>query len=82
MSRDVPSIIFATLYLLIFTIAPYVGVKEHVILLMFSLSPLVIIYMVIKILKDGKPPVKTLAKGEEWGYCDISREELNKRKRF
>ncbi|MEM8895404.1 MAG: hypothetical protein AAGC88_12555 [Bacteroidota bacterium] len=47
-------ILFATIYLLIYNISPFVGVPEKFIIAMFIFLPIVTIWMVIRILKDGE----------------------------
>ncbi|MEQ9301683.1 MAG: hypothetical protein RIF33_24095 [Cyclobacteriaceae bacterium] len=47
-------IIFATLYLFVYSIGPFVGAPEKLIITMFLFLPIVTIWMVIRILKDGE----------------------------
>ena len=61
-------IIAASLFLLIYQILPYVGAKTIFIVAMFVLSPFVVIWMVIRVLKDGEYKGKELK--DEWGYED------------
>jgi hypothetical protein len=70
MKDDRVPIIIVSLYLIFYTISPYLGIPFHFILLMFSLSPLFLIWMVYSILKYGKPSGKKLKDGEEFGYAD------------
>jgi|KBSSwiS6_1023812.scaffolds.fasta_scaffold02815_4 hypothetical protein len=52
-------IILATLYAIFFQLSPYIGIPEKIIVVLFILSPFVVIYMVYVVLKYGKPPGKT-----------------------
>ena len=65
-----PSIIIslATLFMLIYNAAPYLGIADEIIIAMFILSPLVIIYMAYVIMKFGKPSKHTF---EEKFYDDV-----------
>lgn len=47
-------IIFATLYWFIYNISPILGVPEKLVITMFLFLPIVTIWMVIRILKDGE----------------------------
>jgi len=63
-------VLFVTLYLIIYTSLSYLKVYEHLIPLMFFLSPLFVIWMVYSVLKYGKP-ARDLKEGEEFGYSDL-----------
>ena len=52
-------IVAVTLYMLLFNMFPFLGVGYSVLGTMFLLSPLVTIWMVIKVLKDGEASKKT-----------------------
>lgn len=45
---------FASLYLLVYSIGPFVGAPEKLIITIFLFLPIVTIWMVIRILKDGE----------------------------
>ena len=47
-----------------------------ILFLMFSISPFLVIWMVLSILKDGKHSGKKLGPDEEWGYEDIDKDQL------
>ena len=55
MKKPAIVIAFATLYLIIFHLSPYIGAAEEAIIAMFILSPFIVIYMAYVILKYGKP---------------------------
>ena len=48
-------ITLATVYLFFYKLAPYIGLPDQVIIVLFILSPFVIISMAYIILKYGKP---------------------------
>ena len=62
-------IIAATIYLLVYTIATYAGVSTFLIFAMFAFSPVVVMWMALRILKNGTYTGKELT--EEWGYEDF-----------
>ena len=43
---------------------------------MFILSPILLVWMVVVVLKHGKYNGPELKGGEEWGYQDKARDEL------
>ena len=55
-------------YLLLYLIAPYAGVIDDVIILMSIFSPVALIWMVVKILKQGKPSSRSF---DEYFYEDL-----------
>lgn len=67
MKTDKFSILVVSLFLLFYAIGPYLGIEAHWIYLMFAISPSLLIWMVISILKYGKFNGKELKEGEEWG---------------
>jgi len=44
-----------TLYAIIFSVSPYVGVSDLVYFAMLFLSPILVVFMVFFVLKYGKP---------------------------
>ncbi|MGY6560502.1 MAG: hypothetical protein ACXITV_00185 [Luteibaculaceae bacterium] len=52
-------LMFATYYLFIYVIFASVGTLNQLAMFLFSLSPVIVIWMVIRVLKDGKPSEKT-----------------------
>jgi hypothetical protein len=59
MQRIQIPLFLGTLFMLVYNFSPYMGFSDNVIVSMFLLSPLVVIWMVVRILKDGKPSTKT-----------------------
>ena len=52
-------VFLATLFVLVYNMSPYMGFSDNAITAMFLLSPLVVIWMVIRVLKDGQPSTQT-----------------------
>lgn len=48
-----------TVYLILYTILHLAGVSLFILMPMFSVSPFLVIWMVYKVLKNGKPSSKT-----------------------
>lgn len=66
-------IFLATLYVVIYQLSPYMGFTENAIISMFVLSPVVVIWMVVRVLKDGEPSTKTFTDHfyEDYAYRRI-----------
>ena len=73
MNRANFSILFASLYLLLFLVLLHTSYDKAVWSL-FLLSPLVVIYMVYSVLRYGVYTGTELKEGEEWGYEDVDKE--------
>ena len=61
---------FVTAYLVLYYILFYAGASEDIITTLFALSPFLVIWMAIVILKRGKYTGAELNENEEWGYQD------------
>lgn len=61
---------FVTTYLVVYTILFHLDVSMPVLLLMFAISPFLVLWMVITILKYGVYNGRELGENEEWGYQD------------
>ena len=59
---------FVTIYLIVYTSFCFYGVYPDAQLVMFFLSPFLVITMAIMILKEKNIKVKELEEGQEWGY--------------
>lgn len=68
--------LFVTTYLVVYTVLLQLSVSAGVIYTMFAISPFLVIYMVVTILRDTSTPVKELEPGEEWGYQDKEKHSL------
>ncbi|MGZ5245599.1 MAG: hypothetical protein ACXWV5_00750 [Flavitalea sp.] len=66
-----------TVYLLIYNALFFTGASSTVIASMFILSPFLVIWMAMNILRDKKYKVRELHEDEEWGYADKLSEELS-----
>ena len=77
--KKVPIVVtVVTLYAIFFQIAPYVGVSDKMIFLMFFLSPFMVIYMAYVILKYGTPSGNTFDERfyDDWDYKRNGKEEM------
>lgn len=61
-------ILAVTIFLLVYQISPYLGAKPNLIAILFALSPFIVVWMVVKILRKGEYNGKEL--NGEWGYDD------------
>jgi hypothetical protein len=52
-------ILITTLFMLSVNLMPFLGVAYSIILFLLSIAPLMVIWMVIRTLKDGVPSEKT-----------------------
>lgn len=52
-----------TLYLVIFTILSLLNISIYVMITLFVLSQILVIWMVIRVLKDGQPSDKEFSEG-------------------
>lgn len=59
---------FASFYLVVYTILAYLSVLRDVVVIMFVLSPFLVVWMVYRVLKDGKPSERSFS---EYFYDDI-----------
>ena len=62
--------IFVTLYLVVYTVLLKLDVSINISLLMFSISPFLVIWMAYTILKNAPYHGRELKENEEWGYQD------------
>jgi hypothetical protein len=65
-----------TVYLLIYTVLFHTWASMNTLLIMFVISPFLVIWMVYVVLKYGQFKSRELSEDEEWGYCDRSRDTL------
>lgn len=76
MKKEVFAIGFVTIYLVAYAIIAYLGFSTGLVFLLFSLSPFLLVWMVIMILKSTHTPPQSFKDTEEWGYQDVRKEEL------
>ncbi len=61
---------FVTIYLIVYTSFCFYNVFPDAQLIMFAISPLLVITMVIMVLKEKNITVTEFKEGQEWGYQD------------
>ena len=69
-------VVFVTVYLLIYTVLFQNLASMNVLMTMFMLSPFLVIWMVLVVLKYGKFKGRELEDDEEWGYSDRLKDTL------
>jgi hypothetical protein len=69
------AVILVSVYLALYCIFFHAG-YENIVSIMFMLSPVLVVWMVIAVLKHGKYTGPEFKKDEEWGYQDKGREEF------
>ncbi|MFN8346889.1 MAG: hypothetical protein U0X91_17945 [Spirosomataceae bacterium] len=77
MSKDVFSAAFVTAYLVIYCELLQFESTKGIAILMFLLSPFLVVWMVYTVLKHGRYDGKELG-DEEFGYQDMDTEELKR----
>lgn len=68
---------FVTAYLVLYYILFFAGATGIIISGMFAISPFLVVWMAITIIKHGKYTGTSLSENQEWGYEDV---DLNDRK--
>lgn len=76
MKKSVGPTIIVSLYLLMYHLAFNFDAPSDLIISMFLLSPFLLIWMAVSIMKDKSTEVVELKESEEWGYQDRSRESF------
>jgi len=78
--KKVPLVItLVTAYLIVYQLAPHIGINDNIIIGMFLLSPFMVISMVYVILKYGEPSKHTFDERfyDDWDYTRNGKEELD-----
>ncbi|ULQ58412.1 hypothetical protein KJS94_09410 [Flavihumibacter rivuli] len=70
MNRSVLVASIATAFAVIYNFLHLQGASLGLLLFLFALSPFVMGWLVITVLKDKSVKVRELEEGEEWGYTD------------
>jgi hypothetical protein len=70
------AVTFVSAYLVMYYMLFYLNASLEVLALMFILSPILLVWMVVIVLKHGKYNGPELKEGEEWAYQDKARDEL------
>ena len=65
-----------TICLVLYHVLSLLGLGRIFTTIIFLLSPLLMLWLVLTILKDKKYPIKELKDGEEWGYGDRDKDSL------
>lgn len=77
MKTKIPIPVFIVSFLLIlYVVLVLTNAPLKITGLLFFLSPFLVIWMVISVLKSKKFTGKDLKEGEEWGYADMQKDEL------
>ena len=71
MKKPAIVIALATIFIVFYNLAPFIGIPDEFIIAMFIVSPIVVVYMAFVILKFGKPSKYTF---EERFYDDVDYE--------
>jgi hypothetical protein len=71
------SVFIVTALLLLYAILISLNTPLQITGSLFFISPFLLAWMAVSILKSGDHNKKDLAEGEEWGYADKKKEELN-----
>lgn len=68
-------VLFTTFYVVIYAMLPGMGMGFSIMFILFLISQFLVIWMVIRVLKDGKPSGKQFNKGhwyDDWDYKAIA----------
>ena len=68
--------IVVTTSLLLYHVFSILGFAVIFTTIIFFLSPLLMIWMVLNVLKEKNTNVRELKEDEEWGYCDRDKDSL------
>jgi len=70
------STIVVSACLFLYQVFCFLEIAGTITFIIFFISPLLMLWMVLTILKDKKTKVKELKEGEEWGYSDVDKDSL------
>jgi hypothetical protein len=71
------AVALATLYLFTLTMLGFVNASDTICAVMYLFSPVVIIGLVYTVLREKNYHYPELPPGEEWGYSDKNKNELD-----
>ncbi|ULQ54766.1 hypothetical protein [Flavihumibacter fluvii] len=76
MKKSTIVVVCVTLYMLLFHASPFLGVPDEIITGLFLLSPILVIYMAVVILKNGKPSGYSFNERfyDDWDYTRNGKE--------
>jgi len=63
-------VFFVTVFLLVYTLSPYLGIPGWIIACAYIASPLMVIWMVVAVLQNGKSSGRTFNKGYFYDHED------------
>lgn len=66
--KTIIAIILATLYLLAFIVAINIQASESLVYFLFACSPVMLVCLAFKILKDRSENYPEMKEEQEWGY--------------
>jgi len=70
-------VIWVSVLLMLYTVLLFTGWSPVITGTLFFLSPFLVIWMVYRIIRHDKYAGRELNEGEEWGYADKNKEDLN-----
>ena len=65
-----------SLYFLLYLILIFSNVSPNLVVIMFTFSPFIIVWMAYTIIRYGKYTGEELKETDEWGYEDRKKEDL------
>jgi len=65
------AVIAVTVYLVVFVVITRLYPDLSLLLVMYAVSPLLVIWMVYTVIRYGQYKGKELSEGQEWGYEDM-----------
>lgn len=76
MKKEIFALWFVTIYLVVYSVIIFLEINTDLVFFLFFLSPFLLIWMVISVLKSKIHPPKELKDGDEWDYQDVDKNEL------
>ncbi|MEP7372764.1 MAG: hypothetical protein ABI675_05195 [Chitinophagaceae bacterium] len=77
MKQSIPASVFiVSAFLVVYVLLISTNATRSIGWMIFVVSPLLLVWMVISVLRSKKFTGKDLEKGEEWGYADKRKEDL------
>jgi hypothetical protein len=75
MKSELFPVCVASIYLLVYTLLAISTVNIPIVYFLFCFSPVVVIWMVVRVLKADVGHIKALKEDEHWGYQDVHKTE-------
>jgi hypothetical protein len=73
-NKELFPVYVATAYLFLYTLLAVLNIQVPLVFLLFSFSPIIVIWMVYKVLTADVGPIRELEENEHWGYQDCGKE--------